>query len=157
MTIFDVLKKDHDEVKDILDKIDKDIRADGSQCEALFHQLKPMVLAHSRAEEEVFYSVLEEHDQTEDLAEHAEDEHGEVEEMLEQMAEDEPGEASWRMVYEQMSGALRHHIQEEETEMFRKAREVLGEQDLQSMADAFTERKQRVLSGEQEAQQRRSA
>jgi len=157
MTIFDVLKKDHDEVKDILDKIDKDIRGDGSGCEALFHQLKPMVLAHSRAEEEVFYSVLEEHDLTEDLAEHAEDEHAAVEEMLEQMDEDEPGEASWRMVYEQMAAALRHHIQQEESEMFRNAREVLGEQDLQSMADAFAQRKQRVLSGEQEAQHRRSA
>jgi len=157
MTIFDVLKKDHDDVKDILDKIDKDLRGDGSQCEALFATLKPMVLAHSRAEEEVFYSVLEEHDQTEDLAEHAEDEHAEVEEMLEQMAEDEPGEASWRMVFDQMAASLRHHIQQEESEMFRKAREVLGEQDLQALADAFSQRKQRVLTGEQEAQQRRSA
>lgn len=157
MTIFDVLKKDHDEVKDILDKIDKNIRGDGGQCQALFAQLKPMVLAHSRAEEEVFYSVLEEHDLTEELAEHAEDEHAEVEEMLEQMDEDEPGEASWRMVFDQMAAALRHHIQQEESEMFRKAREVLGEQDLQSMAEAFAQRKQRVLSGEQEAHQRRSA
>ena len=157
MTIFDVLKKDHDQVKDILDKIDKDIRGDGAQCAALFDQLKPMVLAHSRAEEEVFYSVLEEHDQTEDLAEHAEDEHAEVEEMLEQMQEDDPGEASWRMVFDQMAAALRRHIQQEESEMFRKAREVLGEQELQSLADAFSERKQRVLTGEQEAQQRRSA
>jgi hypothetical protein len=154
MTIFDVLKKDHDEVKDILDKIDKDIRADGSQCEALFEQLKPMALAHSRAEEEVFYSVLEEHDQTEELAEQAEDEHARVEELLEQMDEDEPGEASWRMLFEQMAGALRHHIQQEEGEMFRKAREVLGEQDLQLMADAFSQRKQRVLTGEQEAHRR---
>ena len=157
MTIFDVLKKDHDEVKDILDKIDKDLRADGEQCAALFAALKPMVLAHSRAEEEVFYSVLEEHDQTEDLAERAEDEHAEVEEMLEQMGEEEPGEAGWRMVFDQMAAALRHHIRQEESEMFRKAREVLGEQDLQGLADAFTQRKQRVLSGDQEAQQRRSA
>jgi len=157
MTIFDVLKKDHDEVKEILDKIDKDIRGDGGQCKALFDQLKPMVLAHSRAEEEVFYSVLEEHDQTEDLAEHAEDEHAEIEEMLEQMDEDDPGEASWRMVFEQMASVLRHHVQLEESEMFRKAREVLGEQDLQAMGDAFLQRKQRVLSGEQEAHQRRSA
>ena len=157
MTIFDVLKKDHDEVKDILDKIDKDIRADGSQCAALFAKLKPMVLAHSRAEEEVFYSVLEEHDQTEDLAEHAEDEHAEVEEMLEQMGEDDAGEAGWRMVFDQMAASLRHHIQQEESEMFRKAREVLGEQELQSLGDAFSQRKERVLSGEQEAQQRRSA
>ena len=94
---------------------------------------------------------------TEDLAEHAEDEHAHIEELLEQMDEDEPGEASWRMVFEQMAGALRHHFQQEEGEMFRKAREVLGEQDLQSMADAFAQRKQRVLTGEQEAQQRRSA
>jgi hemerythrin superfamily protein len=157
MTIFDVLKKDHDEVKDILDKIDKDIRGDGSQCEALFGRVKPMVLAHSRAEEEVFYSVLEEHDVTEDLAEHAEDEHAQIEELLEQMDEDEPGEASWRMAFEQMAGALRHHIQQEEGEMFRKAREVLSEQELLSMADAFTQRKQRVLTGGQDAQQRRSA
>jgi hemerythrin superfamily protein len=157
MTIFDVLKKDHDEIKDILDKIEKDIRGNSGQCQALFAKLKPMVLAHSRAEEEVFYSVLEEHDQTEELAEHAEDEHAEAEEMLEQMDEEEAGEASWRMVFDQLAAALRHHIQQEEGEMFRKAREVLGEQDLESMGEAFVERKQRVLSGEQEAQQRRSA
>lgn len=157
MTIFDVLKKDHDEVKDILDKIDKDLRANGEQCGALFDRLKPMVVAHSRAEEEVFYSVLEEHDLTEDLAEQAEDEQAEIEEMLDQMGEDDPGEASWRMLFEQMAKALRHHIQQEESEMFRKAREVLGEQELIGMADAFAQRKQRVLAGEQEAQQRRSA
>ena len=157
MTIFDVLKKDHDEVKGILDKIDKDMRAGGGRCAALFEQLKPMVLAHARSEEEVFYSVLEDHDLTEDLAERAEDEHTRIEELLEEMDADVPGEASWRMIFEQVAGALRSHIQQEEGEMFRKTRELLGEQELQAMADAFIQRKQRLLTGERQAGQRRSA
>jgi hemerythrin superfamily protein len=157
MTIFDLLKKDHDEIKDILDKIDADLRQDGNEVGALFERLRPAVLAHAKAEEEVFYSVLEDHDQTEEMAEQAEDEHQEVEEMLEQMREEEPGDGTWRMIFQQAALALRDHIKEEEGEMFRAAGAVLGEPDLDAMAEAFAKHRERALSGEQDAQQRRLA
>jgi hemerythrin-like domain-containing protein len=116
-----------------------------------------MVLAHAKAEEEVFYSVLEDHDQTEEMAEQAEDEHARVEEMLEQLAEEEPGDGAWQMIFEQTAQALRQHISDEESEMFRAAGAVLGEADLEAMGEAFAKRRERALGSEPEAQPRRIA
>jgi hemerythrin superfamily protein len=157
MIIFDLLKKDHDEVRDILDKIEKDLRDDAGAAASLFAGLRPIVLAHAKAEEEVFYSVLEDHDQTEEMAEQAEDEHARVEEMLEQLGEEEPGDGAWQMIFEQMAQALRQHIRDEEGEMFRAAGAVLGEADLEAMGEAFAKRRQRAIGGEAEAQPRRIA
>ena len=154
MNIFDLLRKDHEEIKDILDKIDADLHQDGAALSALFARLRSAVLAHAKAEEEVFYSVLEDHDQTEELAEHAEDEHQEVEEMLEQMSAEAPGDASWRMTFEHAARALRRHIREEESAMFRAARLVLGEPDLEAMSEAFAKRRERAGSSEETPQRR---
>jgi len=150
MNIFDLLKKDHDEIKGILAKIDRDLHG-GANGVVLFAPLRSAVLAHAKAEEEVFYSVLEDHDHTEELAEQSEDEHGEIEDLLTQMNEGLVGDAPWRVMFEHMAQTLRAHFKHEESDMFRAARTVLGETDLEAMGEAFVTRKARVLSGEREA------
>lgn len=144
MNIFDLLRKDHDEIKNILGKIDG---ASAADVAALVASLRPAVLTHMRAEEEVFYSVLEDYDPTEDLTERAENEHRDVERLLDRLRHLDPSSPSWRTIYRQAEDALLQHLRQEEVEMFRAARSVLGEADLEAMGEAFIARKQRVLQG----------
>ena len=54
MQIYDLLKTDHDKVKDLLTSIEK------KQDSELFQQLKKEMIIHNEAEEEVFYRRLHE-------------------------------------------------------------------------------------------------
>ncbi len=56
-TLLDDLKKDHKEVKDLLKSI---LRSDdASEREEMFAKMKGALSAHSAAEEEMFYPLLE--------------------------------------------------------------------------------------------------
>jgi hemerythrin superfamily protein len=146
MTIFDALKKDHDELKLLLAKIDS--KKDAPDFTEQFDKLRALVVVHSRAEEDTFYAELEEFDEIEERAERATEEHQEVEALLNELGAGDLGSAEWRQTFAEMREALLRHIRDEESELFKEAASVLQETDLERMARAFAAERDRLINEE---------
>jgi hemerythrin superfamily protein len=109
MQILTLLKKDHDEVKDLLARIEKASRA---KKVALFEKLKTDLLAHAHAEQDVFYTALEEHEEALDLALEAEVEHEVVERLIEEIdaIDIETQEGRWTASVTVLGELIEHHV-----------------------------------------------
>ena len=85
MDIFQILKKDHQTVKDLFKKLETTGPRAMKSREKLFSQLKDDLEAHSHGEEAVFYPALRENAEMVDLINEATEEHAEVENLLEDL------------------------------------------------------------------------
>src|SRR5260221_13757651 len=143
MSILDVLKQDHDAVKALMETIDA--TTDSASVATHVARLSELVLAHSQAEEDTFYAQLEEFDETEALAEHGADEHQAVMTMLNGLATGDVDTPAWRAGFGEMKAALLHHVGEEEGKLFKKAKGLLQEAELERLGRGFENERARLL------------
>ncbi len=144
MDIFEALQRDHEEVKRLLERLADTTEGAVKTREDVFGKLRAQLTAHSRAEESVFYKRLEEDEAARDLALEGEEEHHMVDKLLDEMAAMDVGKEQWTAKLNVLSEQVGHHIQEEENELFKKARKVLGGEAAE-LAEAFQQEKKRHL------------
>lgn len=139
-TIYEVLEGEHRLVSQLLEQAR---RADVDQREDLLAQVLQQLVSHSEAETETFYAALRDHDETRELVEEAESEHRQIAALLDEIDHT----AEERIVREQMqqlAESVQHHVQEEEGEIFGRARSVLDDEEARELAARFERCKQRV-------------
>lgn len=148
MNAFEILKKDHREVDEMMMALEKakGDAASGMAHRQTFEMMREALTIHAEAEETIVYPALEEFDETEDQAEHSYDEHAEVKAMLAQMNELEPSSNEFQTLLSELKTSIRHHVAEEEGELFPKGEELLDEAELQEMGREIMEFKQEGLS-----------
>lgn len=145
MNVLEVLKDDHATVDRLFANILSTASNDKSQRQKLFESLKTALIAHAHAEEQVFYPPLREKQQSHDIVEEGIEEHHQVEAMLRKMQSIPMDSDDWIDAVQKLKEDVQHHVREEESEIFPKARQLLGDQTL----DGMTENLMRVK--EQEA------
>ena len=146
MSIYTYLKKDHDKIKDLMDKIKVLGPDESAERSDLFNQLKATIIIHSKAEEKAFYDPLKSHSKTEDEVEHGEEEHQEAEQLLSELTNSELTGAAWYQKFLSLKEALEHHIEEEENEIFFDAKKVLDGEQADFMETAMRNEKQRQVA-----------
>ena len=72
MSIYTYLKKDHEEIKSLMDRVKLLGEEEPAERNSLFNQLKQLIVVHSKAEEKAFYDPLKYHSKTEEEVEHGE-------------------------------------------------------------------------------------
>jgi hypothetical protein len=144
MSIYSYLKNDHRQVQDLLKKIEALPTEQVEERDRLFNELKTQVILHSKAEEKIFYSPLQRFSLTEDEIKHAKEEHAEVEKMLERLSEPDLNGAAWSQLFKSMADALRHHIKEEETQIFEDAETQISSDRAEEMETAMISEKKAV-------------
>ena len=145
MNAFDLLKADHKKVADILEKLDATSERALKTREELFTKLKRELDVHSRIEETVFYPVLEEADETHEITLEALEEHALVKQLLEELQALAKDDEQWTAKFTVLKENVEHHVEEEEGEMFKKARKVLSEEAIETLGTRMERAK-----GEQE-------
>src|ERR1700722_11782860 len=95
MDIYTLIRKDHDEAKTSMTKIQKLPVDRHSERLRLFRPLKDILIAHNESEEESFYVALKEHTQTRADADHSKKEHHEAADMLEELDDEEMEPTEW--------------------------------------------------------------
>jgi hemerythrin superfamily protein len=146
MALLEALKKDHNEVKKLLDKIlDED---DGGKRKTLFDQMAAALTAHSYAEDKVLYSALKQKGEEEkELALEGEEEHALVEQLLTGLKRGGRVEShSWQARCKVLKDLVEHHVEEEESEFFKAARKDFDKSELDKMGKQFQELKQKELA-----------
>lgn len=145
MALLEDLKKDHAEVKQLLEQILE--KSEGEERKRLFNEMAEALIAHSHAEDKVFYSALKKKgEQEEELALEGEEEHGLVEQLIQQLKRarrvDSP---SWHARCKVLKDLVEHHVEEEESEFFETARKDFGKDELEAMGQKFEQLKQKEM------------
>lgn len=141
--IFADLKQDHDNHRDLLDKIEK--AKDGAKRQELFAKFRMEVTAHAAAEEESLYATMLRKPDLREEAQHSVSEHKEIDDFLEELAAMDIEAEVWMKKFGKMRDRYIHHIDEEEEEMFVEAAEQLSSEEEDELAKIFEERKPEEL------------
>lgn len=142
MNAFTLLKNDHEKVAGILEKIDETTERATKGREQLFAQLKNELDIHTRIEEEILYPALEEYEETRAISLESYEEHALVKQLLEELASSPKDDEQWTAKFTVLKENIEHHVEEEEGEMFPKARKVLSEDEIKDLGERLQEAKQ---------------
>jgi hemerythrin superfamily protein len=145
MNAFTLLKEDHKKVAGILEKIDSTTERGVKTREDLFTQLKTELDVHARIEETIFYPALENADETRDITLEAFEEHRLVKQLLGELENMDKSDEQWTARFTVLKEQIEHHVEEEEGEMFPKARKVLGEEEAEALGTRLEEAKQKEM------------
>ena len=133
MNAFTLLKEDHRKVAGIFEKLEPTTERGVKTREELFARLKEELEIHARIEETIFYPVLQEADATHDITLEAFEEHAVVKQLLSELESLNKDDETWGAKLKVLQENVEHHVEEEENEMFEKARKVLSKEELESL------------------------
>ncbi|MEL6958513.1 MAG: hemerythrin domain-containing protein [Pseudomonadota bacterium] len=139
--IYDAIKADHDEHRTLLNTL-ADTSGDSTTrqeaWDAFYHDVK----SHAAAEEETFYSKLISKTWGQDAARHSVHEHQQLDDLMEELNEMDMSSPGWLTKFKTLKHDYEHHMEEEEDEVFARAREVIPEDEIAGYGDRFEARKE---------------
>jgi hypothetical protein len=146
MDALTLLKNDHHELKKHLDAgEDTSERAVKTRAEIL-DTVSTLLTAHERIEEEIFYPALKEHPNAKDLVLEGYQEHHVVDLIVGELQDLVENDERWGAKFKVMKENIEHHIEEEEGEMFRAARKVFSEEELEALGERMERMKDETLT-----------
>jgi hemerythrin-like domain-containing protein len=140
MDAFNLLKADHRKVEDLFSELES---ASGQAKMRVFEQIKTELELHTHIEETIFYPALEEPKQTHELTLEAYEEHDVVKKLLEELSRAKSPTDEWEAQAKVLQENVEHHVEEEENELFKKAKAVLSEDDIETLGEQMESEKQR--------------
>lgn len=142
MDALSLLKDDHDKIKKLLSEIKETTeRAEKTRGE-LFSQIKLGLTVHEVIEEEIFYPALKEHPRAKEIVLEGYEEHDVVSRLLGELDALDPTDETFGPKAKVMAENVEHHIEEEEGEMFEKARQVFDRDELRELGERMARRKE---------------
>lgn len=144
-----MLKDDHAAVETLFQRCEK---ADEGGRGEIVQRICAMLTQHAQLEEEIFYPELREalgEDETDDLLDEAEVEHGSIKALIAELSEGSEDDHLYQARVTVLREYVKHHVKEEEEEIFPKARSA--ELDLDEMGERLRMRKEQLGGGEGEA------
>ena len=142
MNAFALLKADHEKVAGILETIDDTTERAVKGRDELFARLKEELDLHAMIEEEIFYPALEETDEAREITLEAYEEHRLVKQLLGELEAEPKDTEEWTAKFTVLKENIEHHVEEEEGELFKKARQALSEEEIETLGDRLQEAKQ---------------
>lgn len=141
MNVYQLLEKDHKEAKQLLEKLHKTSDRSVKTRQTLFIELKEALELHMHLEETLLYPILKEEKETTDIALEAFEEHNIVKVLLSQLDATNETDEEWKAKLTVLKENIEHHVEEEEGEMFKKARKLLSDDDAERIGSAMATEK----------------
>ncbi|MDX6613887.1 MAG: hypothetical protein QOD75_3073 [Blastocatellia bacterium] len=142
MNAFAILKADHEKVAGILETIEDTTERAVKGRDELFARLKAELDLHAMIEEEIFYPALEETEEAREITLEAYEEHRLVKQLLAELEAEPKDTEEWTAKFTVLKENTEHHVEEEEGELFKKARLALTEEEIESLGDELQAAKQ---------------
>ena len=139
---FQMLKKDHIEVKGILGQLTD--TKEGKKREELFKKLREELVPHMKAEEITFYPPLMAKKEAREDAMEGVEEHHVSDLILKELEMMPKGEEQWGAKMAVFSELVEHHIKDEESKVFKSAAKALNPDELQTIMKKFDQEKQKI-------------
>ena len=144
MDAIQLLKADHDKVKKVLSDLDSTTERGVKTREELYAKIKQELTVHEAIEEEIFYPALKEHPKAKELVLEAYEEHHVVDQVMAEIDGLSFDDETWGAKLTVMKENLEHHIEEEEDEMWKQARQVFTDSELEDLGARMQERKEQL-------------
>ena len=129
MNAIKLLDEQHDEVSALFKKIDA---AEGNAKVNLFNQVADALAIHCTIEEKIFYPAVFA-EKTEDLLMEAVEEHLGAKRLIADLLEMTPDDPHYQAKCSVLSESIAHHVKEERSDLFPKARKLLDEEELEAL------------------------
>jgi len=141
MDAIALLKADHDKVKKLLDELETTTERGVKTRSELFATIKGELTVHEIIEEEIFYPELKAHPKARDIVLEGFEEHHVVDMLMSELESLDVTDETWGAKAVVMKENIEHHIEEEEGEMFAKARQVFDRAELNDLGERMAARK----------------
>jgi len=137
-----MLKADHKKVSELFEQFEKSRSA--SKKKALVAEICMELTVHTQLEEEIFYPAVKAALRDKELVPEATVEHASVKALISQVQDAEPGGEEYDAKVKVMSEYVKHHVKEEQNEMFPKAKKT--RLDMEALAAQMAARKAELMA-----------
>ena len=142
MDAITLLRDDHKRVKELFDKYDKLGAGATASKERIVSKIIEELTVHANVEEQIFYpAVRQAVERADDVVLESLEEHNLVEHLLADLVKMHPDAERFDSKVRVLITNVRHHIKEEENELFPKVREDMGRSQLQELGEAMQKAK----------------
>jgi len=144
---LELLKTDHATAKKLFKQFEKFKKAE--DAEGMLEAARAVCNAlrvHAQIEEEIFYPALREAGGADDALDEANVEHSHLKELVTQLDETEPADDLFAARLKVLSEYVQHHVDEEESTIFSKARKA--KVDLAALGEQLAARKSELEAGQ---------
>jgi hemerythrin superfamily protein len=139
-----LLKQDHRTVEQLFEEFEE---ADDDQLQSIAERVCQLLTVHAQIEEELFYppakEALGDDEEDADLVNEANVEHQSAKDLIAKIEGMTPEDESFKATVKVLSEYIKHHVKEEETELFPKVKKT--ELDLKEMGAQLNERKMALM------------
>ena len=140
---IEMLKEDHQKVERAFKEFEKMNREDTEACKQLILGVCEDLEVHTSLEEEVFYPAVREAIEDDDIMNEAAVEHETAKMLIEQLENMDADDPNYFATFTVLGEYVRHHIKEEEGEMFPEAKKA--DLAMDELADRMRARKEELL------------
>ena len=147
---IDLLKQDHDKVRGLLKKLTDSSNGAEKTRENLLEQIQNELKIHTQLEEEIFYPAFRDAKGTDhgELYYEALEEHHIVEDLvIPDVGDADTGSDEFAGRAKVLRELVEHHAEDEEEEMFAKARKAFSKDELEDLGKRMETRKQELQKG----------
>jgi len=137
-----LLKADHGNVKAMFERYEELSDRALASKKKLAREICLELTKHAIAEEEIFYSAVREAVGDEDMVDEATVEHACAKDLIAQILSMEPSDDLYDAKVKVLSEQIEHHVEEEEDEMFPKAKKA--KLDMVALGEAIQSRKDEI-------------
>lgn len=133
MSVFTLLKQDHRKVAELLEEGENTTDRALKTREQLFAKIKKELKIHTKMEEQTLYPVLKNYKEVKDLILEAYEEHHVVDLLLAEIEDTAPDEETWKAKLTVLKENVKHHVKEEEQELFPQIEKLLSADELKKI------------------------
>jgi hemerythrin superfamily protein len=141
MDAVKLLKQDHRDVEELFDSFEKARGDDRKQKIAM--QICQMLKVHAQVEEELFYPTVKGEIEESELIDEAQVEHNSAKQLIAEIEAGGAGDELWEAKVKVLSEYIKHHVKEEEGEIFPQVKDT--EIDLQELGASMAARKEELM------------
>jgi hemerythrin-like domain-containing protein len=145
-----ILKGDHQRVRQLLRRLENATERAATRRKDLLAQIESEVKVHTTIEEEIFYPAFKEAVRSKSDQEiyfEAVEEHHVVDLVMPEIKSTDATSEQFGAKAKVLKDLIEHHAEEEENEMFRKARKVMSQAELLEIGKQIQNRKQDLQAG----------
>lgn len=148
MDALSLLRADHREIKRLLAELEPTTERGIKTRAELFERIRRELTVHEVIEEEIFYPTLKQHPRAKAIVLEGYEEHDVVDTLMGELETLPYDDETWGPKAKVMAENIEHHVDEEEGEMFAKARQVFDDRELEGLGRAMSDRKAEALAQE---------
>lgn len=145
MTILEILRRDHEEILELLARLEGISQDRMEERREIFEEFTRALLGHARAERATYYCRLEGNFDLPQRAMEALEEHLVLERILDELSDMEVSEEEWLTKFEIFKENVEDHFENEERVTFPLSKDVLGKEELELIATEYLREKERLL------------